>query len=59
MTTADPVLVERFRKLLTGEEKGYAPTSWQELARVAAEHYDAQAGRSEVRGDAQANAEDE
>lgn len=37
--TPDPVLVEKFRRLLTGEEKGYAPTAWQELARVAAEHY--------------------
>lgn len=36
---ADPVLVEKFRRLLSGEEKGYAQRPWDELGRVAAEHY--------------------
>ena len=39
-TPADPALVAKFQRLLTGKQKGYAGTAWQELARVASEHYE-------------------
>lgn len=34
------MLVEKFRRLLCGEEKGYAEHAWQELAQVASDHYE-------------------
>lgn len=39
--TKDPVLERKFKRLLTGQEKGYSTHAWEELARVAAEHYGA------------------
>ena len=39
-TPADPALIAKFQRLLTGKQKGYAGTAWKELARVASEHYE-------------------